>query len=175
MHTTQSTPSKRARGGASTPALVALASVLPWTLAGCGDAINIDEVACERLQAPAGTPVTAALDMPTAPATRAGQRRYDVTLVDLGGAKGGLLAFAPSRSADYAIFLDQDMPLRILAPGDRELPPETMGRGGRCPEVKTRIIVNVPALPHWLAFGPTNHDKVGLTIEEDPRGDDHGH
>lgn len=161
--------------GASARSRLAAAGLALGFVASCGEAVNIDKVACERLQAEDSTSLVAAVDLTLAPTARSGHRRYDVTLTDIGGAKGGFLTFAPTESADYAFFLDQDVALRLLADGGRELQPEMMGRAGRCPEVKGRLIVNVPKGAHALAFGPTNQDKVGLVIEEDPRGHEHGH
>lgn len=155
---------------AATLALATLATVP--TLAGCGDdhaAEGVDVEGCEHTKEGPAQAITATTNAGVStPEVDDDHKRYDVTLADVTGGKGGFVAFASSEETDYVFFLDADVPIAFLASGGNEVTPTASATSSpECSEVKGRHVVRLPVGTYDLRLGPTTATTVGIVVEPD--------
>jgi hypothetical protein len=141
---------------------------------GCGeDEESVDVEGCEHLQEGPATPVTATATATGAPAVKADHRRYDITLVDVTGGKGGSVTFAAAAEGDYVLFTNADVQV-----ADTDANGQTVGieastkSSSECTEIKGRHTIPMKVGTHTLTFGPTPLTAVSVVIEPDAHSDD---
>lgn len=144
---------------------VLLSTVL---LVGCGnDEENADVEGCEHLQEGPASPVTATAGTTGAPAVSNDHRRYDITLTDVTGGKGGSVSFAAAEATDYILFTSADVPVTVKDSGGMTVAPEaSVKSSSTCTEVKGRHTIPLSVGTYTLTFGPTTATTVSLVIEE---------
>jgi hypothetical protein len=155
--------------------MVSLA-VLAVVLGACDEQTKkdpLDVEACEHLREASGTAVTAATDGAGAPAVAPGHERYDVTLADVTGGKGGFLAFPVDAAGDHVIFMNAEVPLVVRdGAGQAVEPEESAASSTACPEIRARHLFHLEVGDHLIELGPTTGDSVSLILEE-AGGHDH--
>jgi hypothetical protein len=145
-------------------------------LVGCaGEEETADVEACEHLKEGPQTAVTATAATTGAPAVSNDHRRYDITLADVTGGKGGSVSFASAEAAEYVFFLGADVPFKVTSSGGQTVAIEASATSSsECGEVKGRHIVPLGVGTYTLSFGPTSATSVSLVIEEEAH-EDHSH
>ena len=145
--------------------------VLSTLTLGCSETHeNPDGEACEHLKggpaaAPAPAP-TAAATADAAPAVAADHQRYDVTLIDVAGGKGGFVKYAASEATDYIFFLGADVPVEFLDAANAPVAPEASASNSTgCAEIKGRHLVPFEVGTYALRFGPTTQTTVSIVVE----------
>jgi len=142
---------------------------------GCGgeeEEENVDVEGCEHLQEGPSTAVTATAATAGAPAVKDDHRRYDVTLVDVTGGKGGSVTFAAAEEGDYVLFTSADVQVAITDANGQAVAPEASVKSStECTEIKGRHTIPMKVGTHTLTFGPTTQTSVSLVIE--PAAHDH--
>ncbi|MDC0708501.1 hypothetical protein POL68_08475 [Stigmatella sp. ncwal1] len=138
--------------------------------AGCGDdeaeGESIDVEGCEHLQEGPSAPITAAATATGAPAVSNDHKRYDISLVDVTGGKGGSVTFAASEAGDYLFFVSEDVPLAIRTINGVAVEPEEVAKSSsECSEIKGRYTVELSVGTHVLTFGPTSKTSISLVAE----------
>jgi hypothetical protein len=147
-------------------------------LIGCGDeeGENADVEGCEHLKGGAASSVNAVASTSGAPAVSNDHRRYDITLTDVTGGKGGTVSFAAAKEAHYIIFTNADVPLAIKdANGQTVNAEESVKSSSECTEVKGRHVFPMKVGTHTITFGPTTQTSVSIVIEEEAGEHDHEH
>jgi hypothetical protein len=142
---------------------------------GCGDdeeEENIDVEGCEHLQEGPSTAVTATAATAGAPAVKDDHRRYDVTLVDVTGGKGGSVTFAAAAEGDYVLFTSADVQVAIKDANGQAVGIEASAKSStECTEIKGRHTIPMKVGTHTLTFGPTTQTSVALVIEQAAHAD----
>lgn len=135
---------------------------------GCGnDEENADAEGCEHLQEGPAAPVTATAATTGAPAVSNDHRRYDITLTDVTGGKGGSVSFAAAEATDYILFTSADVPVAVKDSGGMTVAPEaSVKSSSECTEIKGRHTIPLSVGTYTLTFGPTTSTSVSLVIEE---------
>jgi hypothetical protein len=144
-------------------------------LVACGEEAEetADTEACEHLKEGPTSPVTA-VATGMGPAVSNDHRRYDITLVDVTGGKGGSVSFAAAEGIDYILFTGADVPVTVKNSGGTAVNPEASATSSsECTEVKGRFTYPLSVGTYTLTFGPTALTSVPLVIEE--AGGDHEH
>lgn len=145
-------------------------------LAACGGEESADAEACEHLKEGPASTVTAAATASGAPAVNNDHRRYDITLADINGGKGGSVSFAVAEAATYVLFTTVDAGLGVKnANGQDVTVSQRTTSSTECTEVKGRYTVPLTVGTHTLSFGPVSATTLSLVIEEEAHGDDHEH
>ena len=149
-----------------TPFILAVA----LAFSACGsedDPPSIDAEGCEHLQEGPAVPVTATAAATGAPAISNDHQRYDVTLTDVAGGKGGAVSFAAAEATDYVFFLSAGVPVRFRSAAGAEVAPESsVASSSECAEIKARIVVPLTVGTYTLELGPTPETLVGIVVEE---------
>lgn len=142
---------------------------------GCGgDEESADTEGCEHLQEGPATAINASASGTGAPAVSNDHRRYDITLTDVTGGKGGSVSFAASEGTDYILFTSADVPVTVQnASGQAVTPEESVKSSSECTEIKGRHTFPLSVGTYTLTFGPTTATSVSLVVEE--AGSDHEH
>ena len=136
-------------------------------LAGCGTVNEADMEACEHLKEGPSSIVTATATASGAPAVDNDHRRYDISLVDVTGGKGGFVSFGVEEAADYILFTGADVPVVVRnAAGDTVAFEASVKSSTECTDVKGRHTVPLAVGKYTLSFGPTMQGVVSLVIEE---------
>jgi len=147
-----------------------LAAVLVSTALslGCGgNEETADTEGCEHLQEGPAAPVNASATSTGAPAVSNDHRRYDITLTDVTGGKGGSVSFAASGAQDYIFFTSADVPVTVKdGNGQAVAAKESVKTSSECTEVKGRSTYLLSVGTYTLTFGPTTATSVSLVIEE---------
>jgi hypothetical protein len=139
---------------------------------GCGGEENADVEACEHLQDGPASTVTATASGTGAPAVSNDHRRYDITLTDVTGGKGGSVSFAAPEATDYILFTSADVPVAVKNSNGQMVAFEaTSTSSSECTEVKGRHTVPLTVGTFTLTFGPATAASVSIVIEE--AGGDH--
>jgi hypothetical protein len=146
-------------------------------LVGCGDEEeNVDVEGCEHLQKGPASSVNATATATGAPEVKSDHRRYDITLTDVTGGKGGVVSFAVAEAADYVIFTSADVPVAVKdANGQTVAIEQSAKSSSECTEIKGRHTVPMAVGTHTLTFGPTTATSVSIVIEEAAEEHDHEH
>lgn len=153
-------------------AAVALSAGLVF---GCGDEEeeNIDVEGCEHLQQGPATAVTATATATGAPAVKDDHNRYDITLVDVTGGKGGSVTFAAAAEGDYVLFTSADVQVAVKDANGQVVGIEASTKSSsECTEIKGRHTIPMKVGTHTLTFGPTPLTAVSVVIEPDAHSDD---
>jgi hypothetical protein len=133
-------------------------------LASCGGE-NVDTKPCEYLQEGPASSVTASASATGAPAVSVDQRRYDISLVDVAGGKGGSVSFAVTEVKDYTLFLNGEVPVIVTDASGQRIEVRVSGTGSsECSEIKRRHTFRLAPGMHGIAFGPTTASSVSLVI-----------
>lgn len=145
-----------------------IGSVVAFALA-CGGTTtpepSPDAEACEHLKEGPATPVTAAAT--NGPAVSNDHRRYDVTLAETGGQRGGQVTFAATEQSDYVFFLGKDIPVTFANASGGAVEVESVEKSStECTEIKAKHTVPLDVGTYTLTFGPTTETTVGVVIEE---------
>jgi hypothetical protein len=148
--------------------------------AGCGDdeeeTESLDAEGCAHLQKGPATPITATAAASGAPAVNTDHRRYDISLIDVTGGKGGSVTFAVAEEGDYLFFINEDVPMAIrTSGGEVRTPEEVVKSSTECSEIKGRYTVELGVGTHVLTFGPTSKTSVSLVAEHGEHDHDHEH
>lgn len=146
-------------------------------LVGCsGEEESADTEGCEHLQNGPAATVTASATATGAPAVNNDHKRYDVTLVDVSGQKGGSVTFAASEAADYVFFLGANVGFSVAnANGQAVAIEESATSSSECTEVKGRHVVPLSVGTYTLTFGPTSATSVSVVVEEAAHEEGHEH
>ncbi|HLL04561.1 MAG TPA: hypothetical protein VK539_28515 [Myxococcaceae bacterium] len=135
-------------------------------LASCGGE-NVDTRPCEYLQEGPASSVTASVSATGAPAVSADQRRYDISLIDVTGGKGGSVSFSVTEAGDYTLYLNGEVPVNVTNPSGQRIEVTVSGTGSsECTEIKRRHTFPLAAGMHSIAFGPTTASSVSLVIDQ---------
>jgi hypothetical protein len=142
---------------------------------GCGgDEESPDTEGCEHLQKGPATAVTASTATSGAPAVSNDHRRYDITLIDVTGGKGGSVSFAVSEATDYILFTNADVPAVVKDSSGQTIAFEqTAKSSSECTDIKGRHTVHLAVGTHSITFGPTAGTSVSLVIEEGAGDQEH--
>lgn len=134
---------------------------------GCGDEENADSEACEHLQEGPASPVTASASGTGAPAVSNDHKRYDITLTDVTGGKGGSVSFAAAEAIDYVLFTGADVPVAVKDSGGMTVAAKaSVKSSAECTDVKGRHTFALSVGTYTVTFGPTTQTSVSLVIEE---------
>jgi len=135
-------------------------------LASCGGE-NVDTKPCEYLQEGPASSVTASASATGAPAVSADPRRYDISLIDVTGGKGGSVSFSVAEAGDYTLYLNGEVPVNVTNASGQRLEVTVSGTGSsECTEIKRRHTFTLAAGMHSIAFGPTTVSSVSLVIDQ---------
>lgn len=135
-------------------------------LASCGGE-NVDTKPCEYLQEGPASSVTASSSATGAPAVSAEQRRYDISLIDVTGGKGGSVSFSVAEAGDYTLYLNGEVPVNVTNASGQRIEVTVSGTGSsECSEIKRRHTFPLAAGMHSIAFGPTTASSVSLVIDQ---------
>ena len=135
-------------------------------LASCGGE-NVDTKPCEYLQEGPASSVTASASATGAPAVSADQRRYDISLIDVTGGKGGSVSFSVAEAGDYTLYLNGEVPVNVTNASGQRIEVTVSGTGSsECTEIKRRHTFPLAAGMHSIAFGPTTVSSVSLVIDQ---------
>jgi hypothetical protein len=135
-------------------------------LVGCGDA-GIDADACEHLQEGPASAITASANTTGAPAVSNDHRRYDISLIDEAGGKGGSVSFAVAAANNYTLFLNGAVPVNLRDANGQRI--EVLASGAdsaACSELKRLHIFSLAVGTYSISFGPTQSSSVSLVIIE---------
>ncbi|MBE4751958.1 hypothetical protein G4177_27705 [Corallococcus sp. ZKHCc1 1396] len=154
-------------------ALLLSASLL---VSACGDDAEVegsgDEEGCEHLQEGPAVSVTAVASG-AGPAVSNNHSRYDITLVDVAGGKGGAVSFAVSEATDYILFTNAPVPVKVTNGSGATVEfEESTNSSETCTDIQGRHVVPLTVGTHTLTFGPSTLSSVSLVIEE---GGEHDH
>jgi hypothetical protein len=139
---------------------------------GCGDKHehvheNPNEEACEHLEM--GPPVTltaAASSSATAPKIDDDHKRYDVSLVDVAGAKGGFVTFAAGEAGEYIVYTDAPVQLDVKSSAGAGVAVESsMASVSECALVKGRHVYDLAVGTYVIGISGAPTDKVSFVVE----------
>lgn len=138
-------------------------------LAACGgppEKESINAEACEHLKQGPSSAVTATTAAAGAPNVSEAHQRFDVTLVDVTGGKGGAVSYSSGAEGDLILFLSESVPLKVSDSAGADVAMEaTVTSIAECDEVKARHTVPVAVGTYTLTFGPTTVSTVQLVAE----------
>ena len=137
-------------------------------LAGCGHHEDPDAEACEHLKVTEdkAVKVTAGPLPAGAPTVADDHKRYDISLVDVTGGKGGNLAFAAEEAHDIAFFLSADVPVKFTDPAGMTAPIKSSAKSSSaCAEIKGKHVVPMSVGTYTVVLGPTTATAVNLVVE----------
>ena len=133
-------------------------------LVGCGEE-NIDNDACEHLQEGPAAPITASANTTGAPAVSNDHRRYDISLIDATGGKGGSVSFAVTEAGNYALFLGGVVPVNLRDANGELVKVNASGMDSEaCSELKRTHYFVLEVGTYSLTFGPTTESSVSIVI-----------
>jgi len=147
-------------------------------LVGCSgeEEESADTEGCAHLQNGPAATVTATATASGAPAVSNDHKRYDITLVDVSGQKGGSVTFAASEATDYVFFLNADVAFSVAnSSGQPVAIEESATSSSECGDIKGRHVVPLSVGTYTLTFGPTSATSVSVVIEEAAHEHDHEH
>ncbi|MDY7224848.1 hypothetical protein [Hyalangium rubrum] len=146
-------------------------------LIGCGDEEeNIDVEGCEHLKEGPSSTVNASATTTNLSQVKDDHRRYDISLVDVTGGKGGSVSFSATEEADYVLFTGADVQVAIKdANGQTVAIEDSKTSSSECAEIKGRHTIPMKVGLHTLTFGPTPQASVSVVIEAAAHDDGHEH
>ena len=146
-----------------------VALLLAASLPACGHDEDPDAEACTHLKVTEDKAVkVTANPLPAgAPAVADDHKRYDISLVDVTGGKGGHVAFAVDEAHDFAFFLGADVPVKFTDPMGMNTPTKSSATSSSaCAEIKGKHVVPMSVGTYTVSFGPTTATAVNLVIED---------
>jgi hypothetical protein len=139
-----------------------------------GDEESPDVEGCEHLKEGPAAAITASASGTGAPAVSNDHKRYDISLTDVTGGKGGSVSFAASEGTDYILFTSADVPVVVKGSNGQTVAPEaSVKTSSECTEIKGRHTFGLSVGTYTISFGPTTATSVSLVVEEG--GSDHEH
>jgi len=133
-------------------------------LVGCGENPP-DTDACEHLQEGPASAITASANETGAPLVNNDHRRYDLSLIDGAGGKGGSVSFAVTEANDYTLFLTEIVPVNLKDANGQRIEVVASGTNSfECSEVERRHMFALPVGTYTLTFGPTMVGSLSLVI-----------
>lgn len=128
---------------------------------------DVNTELCEHMGSGPSIAVTAVADN-TAPLPSVSEEhtRYDVTLVDFEGMKGGWVQFESTKATDYVIALNTTDAIEILDSSDQAIAIEMSGSNDDCTDVALQHTVDLPVGTVRIKVGPTSAETVQIVIEE---------
>jgi hypothetical protein len=141
------------------------------SLVACSDDHGHDEAtpdaeACEHLQEGPALALTAGAAPASAPAVDDDHRRYDISLVDIDGGKGGVVRFAAAEAGAHLVVLSADVAIRFVDGAGSVIAPLAEAKGSAsCGEVAARFEVPFVVGTVYLEIGPTAATSVNLVVE----------
>lgn len=131
-----------------------------------------DTSACEHLQEGPASAITASATATGAPAVSNDHRRYDISLIDVTGGKGGSVSFAVAEANDYALFLNGEVSVNLRDANGQRVEVTASGTGSsECSDIQRRHLFPLEVGTYSITFGPTTAGSVSLVIVE---SDDEG-
>jgi FAD/FMN-containing dehydrogenase len=131
-----------------------------------GDEESPDVEACEHLNEGPAAAVNASATG-AGPAVSNDHKRYDITLTDVTGGKGGSVSFAAAEGIDYILFTGADVPVAVKSSSGQTVAPEaSVKTSSECTEIKGRHTFGLGVGTYTISFGPTTATSVSLVIEE---------
>ena len=141
-------------------------------LGGCGEDRPAEEEdpnaeACEHIEmGPAVALTAAAVSSASAPKLGDDHRRYDVSLVDVTGGKGGYVSFAATTAGDYIFFTTAPVTLKMRTSAMTDVAAESSDAMiSECTEVKGRHVYDLEVGTYIVGIGPETTDTVSFVIE----------
>lgn len=140
--------------------------------AGCGEHRehgheNPNAEACEHLKEGPAVAVSAAAAAST-DAAKIGNdhKRYDVTLVDVTGGKGGFVSFAAAKEGEYILFTSAPAKLNVKSAAMADVAAESSAASvTECTDVKGRHVYDLKVGTYVIGIGPETADKVSFVVE----------
>jgi hypothetical protein len=128
---------------------------------------NPNEEACEHLEmGPMVALTAAATSGATAPKINNDHQRYDVTLVDVAGAKGGFVTFAAGTAGDYIIYTSVPAQLEVKSTAGASVMVESaMTSVTECTLVKGRNVYDLAVGTYVIGIGGVSADMVSFVVE----------
>ena len=128
---------------------------------------NPNEEACEHFEKGPPAAVTAAASSSAdAPKINNDHKRYDVKLVDVGGGKGGFVAFAAGKAGDYIFFTDAPVQLSVKSSTMADVPVEKSDAMiAECMAVKGRHVFPLQVGTYVIGIGGAAGEKVSFVVE----------
>lgn len=124
-----------------------------------------DEEACERLQEGPAKAVTAAALESAAPEVANDHHRYDLTLVDVTGGKGGMVKLAVGEAGGYLFFFNKDVPVTVYPVEPGAVATTSTRSSTACTEVALRLEAWLEVGTYLVELGPTGESSVQLVVE----------
>jgi hypothetical protein len=135
----------------------------------CGDDHdeNPNEEACEHFEMGPSIAVTAAAEFSTdAPKINDNHTRYDVTLVDVAGVKGGFVSFAASKAGDTIFFTNAPVQLTVTSSTMAEVGVKSsQAMVAECSAVKGRHVYPLQVGTYVIGIGGAMGDMVSFVVE----------
>ncbi|TNF34312.1 MAG: hypothetical protein EP329_07375 [Deltaproteobacteria bacterium] len=156
-----------------------LVAVATLALGACGDdgttvdpRAELEEHVCEHFDGGDTEAVTAGAEAAAAVDVTGTHTRYDITLVDVGGALGGYVSIAIDEASEYAIFVSADVGVEVTdATGAVVTPEESFVGSDVCAPIGASTHVALGVGTYTIALGPTAESTVQLVYVEP--GHDH--
>jgi len=127
------------------------------------DSPTPEEFGCRFLEGKVVASMTASPLVEGAPEVVA-NRRYDVTLVDVPGGKGGSVVFKVGDSPPAYVLMSADVPLSISDGPNPPRPSTGAASVSGCPELKADHMFVPSADRMTLTFGPTSLSSVIVVV-----------
>lgn len=127
-----------------------------------------DVEGCEHMTTGDAVAVTAvASGSATVPTTNEPHKRYAISLPAKDGQYEGIVKYNSGEEADFVVFLDRDVPLRVFDAEAKEVEiEESASFSVACTTIKGRHVVPMGVGEYTLFFGPTTAASVSMVIEE---------
>lgn len=152
--------------------LLCLFSLVATVAAGCGgdkpaEQENPNAEACEHLEmGPAVALTAAATSSASAPKLADDHKRYDVSMVDVTGGKGGHLSFAAAEAGEYIFFTSAPVTLQVKTSAMVDVAVESSTATiPECTAVKGRHVYDLQVGTHLIGIAPGAPDKVSFVVE----------
>ncbi len=124
--------------------------------------------ACSHLEkGPAVAITAAATSSKDAPRIDNNHSRYDVTLVDVAGGKGGFVSIAARKATDYIIFADQPVRLTVMKANQEVAAESSQPSIPECTTVKGRHAYPLGIDTYEIGISGATSNKVSLIVEVD--------
>jgi hypothetical protein len=132
-----------------------------------GEEENPNVEACEHIEMGPAVALTAATtSSASAPKLGDDHKRYDVSMVDVTGGKGGYVSFAASKAGEYIFFTTAPVTLKVKTSAMADVAVESSAAMiAECTQVKGRFVYDLEVGTYIIAIGPETVDKVSFVVE----------
>jgi len=129
---------------------------------------NPNQEACEHLEMGPMVAVTAAgASSATAPKINNDHQRYDVSLVDLAGSKGGFVTFAAAEAGEFILYTSAPVQLEVKSSaGATVMAESSLPSIPECTLVKGRSVYDLTVGTYVIGISGASADKVSFVVEE---------